>query len=178
MPSVQAGCAAITDHLADIIDGRAGDDVLGQLNARLRSVTDANRCFLGAEEQIVVSSVLRRFPADVTALLERRNPSIRRVHVALLEDLADGTVSYEHDHRQNVRDHGLNRIGDAARLARSSGGDDQIAARWAPAAAMVKACHTSWYEKTFGPSVGHLRPNPIAPTVYRRPPTASRRTGK
>ena len=98
-PACKEGCAAITDHLADIIDGRAGDDVLGQLNARLRSVTDANRCFLGAEEQIVVSSVLRRFPADVTALLERRLPSIRRVHVALLADLADGTVSYEQDHR-------------------------------------------------------------------------------
>ena len=98
-PACKQGCAAITDHLADIIDGRAGDDVLGQLNARLRSVTDANRCFLGAEEQIVVSSVLRRFPADVTALLERRLPSIRRVHVALLADLADGTVSYDQDHR-------------------------------------------------------------------------------
>ena len=33
-PACKEGCAAITDHLADIIDGRADDDVLGQLNAR------------------------------------------------------------------------------------------------------------------------------------------------
>ena len=39
------------------------------------------------------------------------------------------------------------------------------AARWAPAAAIVAACHTSWYEKTLGLSTGQPRAKPAAPTV-------------
>ena len=58
---------------------------------RLRSVTDANRCFLGTEEQLVVSSILRRFPEDVAAFLEGRPTSTRLVHVPLITDIdADG----------------------------------------------------------------------------------------
>lgn len=41
----------------------------------------------------------------------------------------------------------------------------QTAAKWSPAAAIVKACQTSWYENVAGRSVGHLRPKPTAPTV-------------
>lgn len=73
-PPCKQGTAAVTDHLAEIVDGRADDSVLAVLAARLRSVTDANRCFLGTEEQIVVSSVLRAFPDDIVALLEQRHP--------------------------------------------------------------------------------------------------------
>ena len=71
-PPCKQGSLAITDHLADICAGRADDRVLGALEALLASVTNANRCFLGAEEQIVVSSVLRAFPGDVASLLEGR----------------------------------------------------------------------------------------------------------
>ena len=76
-PPCKLGSLAITDDLAAICNGEAGDEVLGELAHRLRSVTDANRCFLGTEEQIVVSSILRAFPEDVAALLEGRATSTR-----------------------------------------------------------------------------------------------------
>ena len=53
-PPCKQGSLAITDHLADICDGRADDRVLGAIESLLASVTNANRCFLGSEEQIVV----------------------------------------------------------------------------------------------------------------------------
>ena len=95
-PPCKQGSLYITGRLASIIDGEADDNVLGQLGARLRAVTDANRCFLGSEEQLVVSSILREFPEDITEFLERRPTSTRRVRVPLIKDIADdGTVEYD-----------------------------------------------------------------------------------
>src|SRR5205814_2336323 len=59
------------------------------------SVTNANRCFLGTEEQIVVSSVLRAFPDDVAALLEGRENSPRKIQVPIIDDITEhGAVIY------------------------------------------------------------------------------------
>ncbi len=69
-PPCKQGSLSITGHLADLLNGDADDTVLGELNSLLRTVTDANRCFLGTEEQNVVSSIMRTFPDDVAALLE------------------------------------------------------------------------------------------------------------
>jgi NADH-quinone oxidoreductase subunit F len=71
-PPCKQGSLAITNHLEAICHGHADDRVLGSLEALLASVTNANRCYLGAEEQVTVSSVLRTFPEDVVALLEGR----------------------------------------------------------------------------------------------------------
>ncbi|MEO7371291.1 MAG: NADH-ubiquinone oxidoreductase-F iron-sulfur binding region domain-containing protein, partial [Ilumatobacteraceae bacterium] len=76
-PPCKQGSLAITSDLAAICNGEAGDEILGQVAVRLRSVTDANRCFLGTEEQLVVSSILRDFPEDVAELLEGRRSSTR-----------------------------------------------------------------------------------------------------
>jgi NADH:ubiquinone oxidoreductase subunit F (NADH-binding) len=93
-PPCKQGTLGITDHLALICAGRADDSVLGSLQALLASVTNANRCFLGSEEQIVVSSILRSFPDDVAALLEGRVASLREVHVPIISDINDdGVVS-------------------------------------------------------------------------------------
>jgi len=95
-PPCKQGSLAITSQLASIIDGHADDAILGQLAVRLRTVTDANRCFLGSEEQLVVSSILRAFPDDVAKFLEGRATSTRRVHVPLIKDIADdGTIDYD-----------------------------------------------------------------------------------
>jgi NADH-quinone oxidoreductase subunit F len=95
-PPCKQGSLYITGRLASIIEGEADDDVLGQLGARLRTVTDANRCFLGSEEQLVVSSILREFPEDVTEFLERGATPTRLVHVPLIKDIADdGTIEYD-----------------------------------------------------------------------------------
>ncbi len=92
-PPCKQGSLAITDHLAAICDGRADDRVLGALQALLASVTNANRCFLGAEEQIVVSSVFRAFPDDVAALLEHPGTALREITVPIHADIDDdGTL--------------------------------------------------------------------------------------
>ncbi len=94
-PPCKQGSLAITADLATICDGAATDQILGELATRLRSVTDANRCFLGSEEQLVVSSILRHFPEDVAEFLEGRRTSTRAVHVPLIKDITeDGTVEY------------------------------------------------------------------------------------
>ena len=98
-PPCKLGSLAITADLASVVNGEATDAILGQLATRLRSVTDANRCFLGTEEQLVVSSILREFPEDVAEFLEGRPASTRVVHVPLIKDIsADGTVEYDLRH--------------------------------------------------------------------------------
>lgn len=98
-PPCKQGSLAITADLEAICSGSAGDEVLGSIATRLRSVTDANRCFLGTEEQLVVSSILRVFPEDIAELLEGRAASTRSVHVPLIKDIAaDGTIEYDRRH--------------------------------------------------------------------------------
>ena len=74
-PPCKLGSLAITRHLGEIADGRGRDEDLGEIAAVLRTVTDANRCYLGTEEQTLVSSVLRAFPEDVAAHLEGTAPT-------------------------------------------------------------------------------------------------------
>ena len=76
-PPCKQGTLSITEVLVDIERGRGTTSDLARLNSLLRSVTDANRCYLGTEEQIVVSSILRSFPEDVAAALEGTAPSVR-----------------------------------------------------------------------------------------------------
>jgi NADH:ubiquinone oxidoreductase subunit F (NADH-binding) len=94
-PPCKQGSLAITAMLATICNREAGDEILGELATRLRSVTDANRCYLGAEEQVVVSSILREFPEDVAVFLEGQPASPRDVQVPLIKDIRpDGTIDY------------------------------------------------------------------------------------
>jgi NADH-quinone oxidoreductase subunit F len=98
-PPCKQGSVAITTDLASICNGEAGDEILGQLSTRLRSVTDANRCFLGTEEQLVVSSILRDFPEDVAAFLEGQAIAPRPMQVPLIKDItAAGVVEFDDRH--------------------------------------------------------------------------------
>ena len=89
-PPCKLGTEAITDILGDLIDGRATEDDFSLLHARLRTVTDGNRCYLPVEEQQLVSSLLRLFPEDFVAPLEGRPVQLRGLQVAKLVDVADG----------------------------------------------------------------------------------------
>lgn len=88
-PPCKQGSLAITEHLAAICQGRADDSVLGAVQALLTSVTDANRCYLGTEEQTVVSSVLRSFPDDIVALLEHPGMPLRPIEIPIRADILD-----------------------------------------------------------------------------------------
>jgi NADH-quinone oxidoreductase subunit F len=91
-PSCKQGCTRITERLLAIEVGRGSDDDLGEVEAWLRRVTDANRCYLGTQEQVVVSSILRTFPEDVAAHLEGTAPPLQDVVVPIVKDLTDDGV--------------------------------------------------------------------------------------
>jgi NADH-quinone oxidoreductase subunit F len=98
-PPCKQGCVQITRRLLAIETGQGNDADLGQVEASLRRVTDANRCYLGTQEQIVVSSILRTFPEDVAARLEGTAPPLRNVVVPLVKDItADGVVVFDERH--------------------------------------------------------------------------------
>ena len=95
----------ITERLLTIELGSGNDSDLGEVQGWLRRVTDANRCYLGTQEQVVVSSILRRFPEDVVAHLEGTAPPLRPVLVPLVKDiLDDGTVIYDERHARKRPD--------------------------------------------------------------------------
>jgi len=104
-PPCKQGSLTITGHLADVLNQIADESVMGQVAARLRSVTDANRCFLGSEEQAVVSSILRSFPADIVEFLEHKVLDPRIVQVPLIKEIdADGSVIYDTSHSRKRPD--------------------------------------------------------------------------
>jgi NADH-quinone oxidoreductase subunit F len=79
------------DRLAAPTGGSSTDiEVIGQ---RLRDVTNQNRCFLGEQEQRVVSSLLRRFPQDFD--LDVRAASTEPLPVPKILDLRDGVATYD-----------------------------------------------------------------------------------
>jgi len=94
-PSCTRGCTALTEQLVQIGRGEGSDAHLGQMNSALRTVTDSNRCYLGTEEQTVISSLLREFPEDFAASIEGTVPNAEEVPVPLIKELhGDGNVAY------------------------------------------------------------------------------------
>jgi NADH:ubiquinone oxidoreductase subunit F (NADH-binding) len=97
------GCGEITRRL-DAIAASGGAlhdvEVIGE---RLVEVTDQNRCFLGAQEQRVVSSLLRAFPEDFVAELESGGP-VETIQVPKIVDIIDGRVIYDERQAQKQPD--------------------------------------------------------------------------
>jgi NADH-quinone oxidoreductase subunit F len=95
-PACKLGCEEITSRLNEIEACRGSDQDVAVIGARLDEVTDANRCYLGTEEQIVIRSILRAFPEEFAAHLEGDCPRPRSdLVVPLIVDLADGLVVYD-----------------------------------------------------------------------------------
>ncbi len=88
------GCGEITRRLEALTEGRGSMldvEIIGQ---RLADVTNQNRCYLGTEEQTVISSLLRRFPQDFTSELEGPQ-SLERLPVPKIVDIRDGVATYD-----------------------------------------------------------------------------------
>ncbi len=81
------GSGEITERLDRIARTGGDEDEIEAIGARLQTVTDANRCYLGTQEQLVVSSILRRFPEDVVAALEHGGIEPRGLDVPKLVEL-------------------------------------------------------------------------------------------
>ncbi|MGI8685983.1 MAG: NADH-ubiquinone oxidoreductase-F iron-sulfur binding region domain-containing protein [Acidimicrobiales bacterium] len=95
-PPCKRGSADITAALERLRAGNADQADLDVVSARLRTVTDANRCYLGTEEQLLVSSILETFPEDFADHLGGFCRLPPRTHlVPKVEDIVDGTVVYD-----------------------------------------------------------------------------------
>lgn len=93
------GTGEITRHLDALAagDGVADVEMMGHVEVigqRLRDVTSQNRCFLGEEEQRVISSLLRRFPGEFAGDAATREPP-ERLPVPKIVDIRDGVASYD-----------------------------------------------------------------------------------
>lgn len=91
-PACKLGTGAITDALDALAAGTAPGDTVERIGARLRSVTDGNRCYLPVQEQRVISSFLRAFPEDFVAAGEGVPVQLRGLGVAKLVDVSGGTA--------------------------------------------------------------------------------------
>ncbi len=93
-PACKFGTGEVTAYLDRIANGEGVDHDVEVIGARLDTVTDANRCFLGAQEQAVIGSLLRQFPEEFAAHLEGAAPA-PEVPVAKLVDIRDGVATYD-----------------------------------------------------------------------------------
>jgi len=95
-PPCKRGSGDITAALERLSEGRADQSDIEQVGARLRTVTDANRCYLGTEEQLLVSSVLETFPEDFADHLGGVCSLPPRTHlVPKVDDIVDGVAVYD-----------------------------------------------------------------------------------
>jgi NADH:ubiquinone oxidoreductase subunit F (NADH-binding) len=103
--SCKFGCGEITRRLEGIADGTGTDLDVEVIGARILSVTDQTRCYLAAEEQILISSILREFPEEFALHLEGRcSVEPREIHVPKLIEVADGIATYDERHARKQPD--------------------------------------------------------------------------
>ncbi|MEW6153016.1 MAG: NADH-ubiquinone oxidoreductase-F iron-sulfur binding region domain-containing protein [Actinomycetota bacterium] len=101
-PACKLNSEEITKRLAAIDGCQGSDNDVEVIGARLKKVTDGNRCYLPVEEQLVVSSVLRAFPEEFADHVEGDCPRHRDdLAVPKIVDLEGGQVTY--DHRQALK---------------------------------------------------------------------------
>ncbi len=94
--SCKFGCGEITRSLEVLRTGEGTEQEVAVIGARLRSVTDQTRCYLAAEEQTMIASILREFPEEFALHLEGRcSVAPRAIEVPKLVDLSGGVATYD-----------------------------------------------------------------------------------
>jgi NADH:ubiquinone oxidoreductase subunit F (NADH-binding) len=94
-PPCKLGSTEITRRLAQIEAGDGDVADVEVIEQWLGLVTDANRCYLGTQERLVVGSLLAAFPDELEAhLTEGACPRPRPVPLPLLRDLVGGHATY------------------------------------------------------------------------------------
>jgi NADH-quinone oxidoreductase subunit F len=103
-PACKLGTGVITELLDALLRGDADRDTLELIAARLRSVTDGNRCYLPVEEQRIVASLLRAFPDEFVAAEEGAPVALRGLLVPKLVDIRDGVAVYDENQARKQPD--------------------------------------------------------------------------
>ena len=103
--SCKFGCGEVTRSLEALLTSDASEQEVEIIGARLRSVTDQTRCYLAAEEQIMIASILRAFPEEFALHLEGRcSVEPRPLLVPKLVEVADGVATYDERHARKQPD--------------------------------------------------------------------------
>jgi NADH:ubiquinone oxidoreductase subunit F (NADH-binding) len=103
--SCKFGSGEITRALDLVAAGGATERDIEVVGARLLSVTDQTRCYLAAEEQILISSILRSYPEEFALHLEGRcSVEPRAIHVPKLVEVAGGVATYDEGHARKQPD--------------------------------------------------------------------------
>jgi NADH:ubiquinone oxidoreductase subunit F (NADH-binding) len=88
------GCGEVTRRLDAVAERRGTLHDVEVIGERLRGVTDQNRCFVGEEEQRVISSLLVAFPDDFASELEVSTP-VETLPIPKILDIQDGVAAYD-----------------------------------------------------------------------------------
>jgi NADH-quinone oxidoreductase subunit F len=102
-PCKQDGLA-LADALDRLRSSEANDYDLGEVDARLRTVTDGARCFLAHQHQRVVESVFRLFPEEVKAHAEGRVEAVEPELIAPIVALSGGEAVLDERQRHKQPD--------------------------------------------------------------------------
>jgi NADH:ubiquinone oxidoreductase subunit F (NADH-binding) len=81
---------ALAALLAALTASRVEERDLVEIRSRLELVPEGARCNLATQQQVVVGSVLERFPDLVAAHADGRAPAVDPVPIAPITDIADG----------------------------------------------------------------------------------------
>ncbi len=95
-PPCKLGSGEITTALSLIAAGDADHGEIQTIDHWLARVTDANRCYLGTQERLVVASIVETFRSEVEDHLALgRCPRPREFTLPRLADLGRGVATYE-----------------------------------------------------------------------------------
>ena len=94
------GCEDITAALERVDAGSGSDIDIQEIGARLRKVTDGNRCALPVEEQATIAGILRTYPEDFADHLEGRPCTLRHgLPIPKIVDIEGGRAQYDEHQR-------------------------------------------------------------------------------
>jgi len=94
----------IADALERLCQNDAAESDVTLIEKRLRTVPDGARCYLATQQQVVVSSVVERFPAEIEAHVRRRAQVVEPLLIAELVDIADDHAVLDERHRDKQPD--------------------------------------------------------------------------
>jgi NADH:ubiquinone oxidoreductase subunit F (NADH-binding) len=102
-PCKQGGLA-LSDLLGKLSRSEAEARDLAAIHERVETVADGARCFLASQQEVVVRSLLDRFPDRVDDHLHRRVDGVEPALVAELRDIDDGSATVDERHRTKQPD--------------------------------------------------------------------------
>jgi NADH:ubiquinone oxidoreductase subunit F (NADH-binding) len=95
-PACKRGSGEITARLERIEGGNGSDEDIAEIASWIDKVTDANRCYLAVEEQVLVASIVQSFGDEFEAHLQLgRCPRPREITFPKIVDLSEGKVVYD-----------------------------------------------------------------------------------